>query len=169
MTTTTATRNMAVGVFADRAKAEQAIAELQRVGFSSRQIGIIAPQAGEAGADEGRNETSHNMSVGAGIGMLAGASLACLITGGAISPLLGPVFLGGWMTELLSGGITGGLIGAMIGMGVPEEEAQHYQGGLLAGRTLVTVKADSRYEEAQAVLHRFGAYDPPSEPNATPQ
>jgi uncharacterized protein (TIGR02271 family) len=44
-------------------------------------------------------------------------------------------------------------------MGIPEEEAHWYEQEVKGGRTLVTVKADGRYDEAQALLRRHGAYD----------
>lgn len=51
------------------------------------------------------------------------------------------------------------IAGALIGLGIPEEEAKYYEGEVKAGRTLVTVKADGRYDEACALLRRFGGYE----------
>jgi uncharacterized protein (TIGR02271 family) len=51
-------------------------------------------------------------------------------------------------------------------MGVPEEEARYYDQEFRSGRTLVTVKADGRYDEAQALLRRYGAYDVTSQGGA---
>ena len=42
---------------------------------------------------------------------------------------------------------------------MPEDEAQYYEGEFRAGRTLVTVKSDTRFDEASAILRRYGAYD----------
>jgi uncharacterized protein (TIGR02271 family) len=53
----------------------------------------------------------------------------------------------------------GGLIGALVGAGVPEEEAGYYEGEFKAGRTIVTVTADGREDEARSILRHFGAYD----------
>ena len=53
----------------------------------------------------------------------------------------------------------GTLVGALVGLGVPEEEARYYEGEVTAGRTLVTVKSESRNFEADAILRRNGAYD----------
>jgi len=58
-----------------------------------------------------------------------------------------------------SGAAIAGLAGALIGLGIPEEEAHYYEGEFKAGRTLVTVRAPGRYEEAHDILRRFGAYD----------
>ena len=52
-----------------------------------------------------------------------------------------------------------GLAGTLIGWGIPEEEARYYDSELGAGRTIVTVKADGRADEAWNILMRHGAYD----------
>ena len=53
----------------------------------------------------------------------------------------------------------GGIVGALVGMGIPEPEAQAYQREVEAGRHLVTVKANGRYSEAVAILAANGARD----------
>jgi hypothetical protein len=55
------------------------------------------------------------------------------------------------------GGVVGGLAGVLIGHGIPEHEAHHYQNELAAGRTIVTVKVDGRHDDAVAILRRNGA------------
>ena len=49
--------------------------------------------------------------------------------------------------------------GALIGLGIPEEEAKYYEGEVHAGRTVVTVQAAGRFDEAWQLLTRHGAYD----------
>ena len=46
-----------------------------------------------------------------------------------------------------------------MGMGVPEEHAKYYASEARAGKTLVTVRADSRYDDALRILRDYGAYD----------
>ena len=47
---------------------------------------------------------------------------------------------------------------ALIGLGIPESEAQHYETEFEAGHILVTVKASAgRYAEAIAIMNRAGA------------
>jgi len=53
----------------------------------------------------------------------------------------------------------GGLIGTLVGIGIPEEEARYYEEELVAGQTLVTVRAGYRYDEAVVILHRCGGRD----------
>jgi len=55
--------------------------------------------------------------------------------------------------------LAGGLIGALVSIGVPEEEAHHYQRELKKGRTIVTVKASSGYDDVIAIMNRNGAID----------
>ena len=51
------------------------------------------------------------------------------------------------------------MFGALVGEGVPENEARYYDQEFRSGRSIVTVRADGRYDEAQNTLRRFGAYD----------
>jgi hypothetical protein len=44
-------------------------------------------------------------------------------------------------------------------MGIPEEDARYYETEFRSGRTLVTVQATGRANEALAILRRHGAYD----------
>ena len=48
-------------------------------------------------------------------------------------------------------------MGALVGMGIPEAEAKHFEAGFNAGGVLVTVNGGERAAEAQAVLRRHGA------------
>jgi uncharacterized protein (TIGR02271 family) len=91
-----------------------------------------------------------------------GALWALGIAAGML-PAIGPVIAGGLLASVLAsaagGAAVGGILGALVGLGIPEEEAKYYEGEFRAGRTLVTVKADGRYDEARAILSRHGAYD----------
>ena len=55
------------------------------------------------------------------------------------------------------GAAAGGLLGALVGMGVPEEDAKHFDQGFRSGGTLVTVSAGNRVEEARTCLSESGA------------
>jgi hypothetical protein len=73
------------------------------------------------------------------------------------------VIAGGTLATILAnaagGAAIGGVIGALTGAGIPEDEARYYQNEFEAGRTIVTVKADKRCDEAMMILRRHGAYD----------
>jgi uncharacterized protein (TIGR02271 family) len=78
-------------------------------------------------------------------------------------PVIGPAIAAGTLGVILSNAAAGagivGLIGALIGAGVPEHEAQYYQEEFEAGRTIVTVAADGRADQATTIMRRHGAYD----------
>lgn len=141
-----------IGLLNDRQEAEKAVEELQKSGFSKKDIGIITSE-GVVARDVGK---------GAAFGTVAGALLA----GAALLvPGLGPVLAAGPAATLLAGAsagaLAGGMIGALTAKGVPEEEAHFYAEGIQRGGTLVTVHAEKEEQEAQAmqVLQRHGAAD----------
>jgi hypothetical protein len=97
------------------------------------------------------------MATGAGVGTLWALGIAA-----AIFPPLGVVAGGTLMAVLASaaaGAAAAGLAGALIGLGVPDDEAKYFEGEIKAGRTLVTVKAGSRYDDALNILRQSGGYD----------
>ena len=162
------TRNHAtvVGVFRDGRMAQAAVHELRRVGFHEDQIGVVTrSEAGEHGVKV--RETGSHWEEGAAVGAAAGAGIGALWAVGmatiALPAILPPVLVSSWLVAVLasaaSGAAIAGLAGALIGLGIPEEEATYYETEFQSGRTLVTVQAPGRYEEARDILARFGAYD----------
>jgi uncharacterized protein (TIGR02271 family) len=157
-----------VGVIEDRQQADRAIDELRRAGFDDDQIGVaLRHEEGEFDvADTGETGEETEAGTGAMAGILTGLVLGALAGFGVLSgviPVLGPAIAGGTLGVILSnaaaGAGIGGLVGVLVGAGIPEHEAQYYQGEFEAGRTIVTVQADGRADEALAILHRYGAYD----------
>jgi hypothetical protein len=51
------------------------------------------------------------------------------------------------------------IVERLVSMGVPEEEARYYQGELEVGRSIVTVEAGDRREDAIEILRSNGGYD----------
>jgi len=157
-------RNVIVGVFDDRNQAQQAVNELKRAGFRDDQIGVAARDEGRT-VRHGDEEGSY-AEEGAVTGVAAGAGIGGLwalgIAAGAL-PAIGPVIAGGVLASVLAsaaaGAAVGGLAGALIGLGIPEDEAGYYEDEFKAGRTIVTVKTDGRFNDANDILRRFGAYD----------
>jgi hypothetical protein len=154
-----------VGVFNDIRMAQAAVEELRRVGFREDQIGVVT-RGVESGA-EVRGGTGSYWEEGAAIGAAAGAGIGALWAVGmatiALPPLLPAVVVSSWLVSILasaaSGAAIAGVAGALIGLGIPEEEATYYEGEFKSGRSLVSVQAPGRYEEAHEILGRFGAYD----------
>lgn len=157
-------RTTVVGVFHDRARAEEAHKALRQAGFPENQISIVT--RGEQGETGGAvAEPGNEAGTGAATGAAAGAGLAALASLGmtfGIIPVIGPVLaIGPLAAALLSavgGAAAGGLVGALVGMGLPREEAEYYQEEVQGGRTLVTVRADGRHDEAWTILQRYGAF-----------
>ena len=67
----------------------------------------------------------------------------------------------GRITSLLSElkGSDRSIVKRLVSMGVPEEEARYYQGELELGRSIVTVEAGDRREDALEILRSNGGYD----------
>ena len=100
---------------------------------------------------------------GAAIGAATGATVLALgslgVTFGVI-PVIGPILAVGPLAAALisagAGAAGGGLIGALIGWGIPEEDARYYETEVRAGRYLVTVECGQR-DDARDLLRRYGA------------
>lgn len=150
-------RITAVGVFDDRRHAHLAIDELVANGFSMDQIGLVIPDDGHIEAP--KLEEHSRAAEGAAAGAVAGGSLGALAGAAAALaiPGIGPVIAGGLLAGALTGVAGGGLLGALIGLSVPEEEAQHHENHLRSGKTIVTVKAEGRFDEALAILQKAAA------------
>jgi uncharacterized protein (TIGR02271 family) len=160
-------RSTIVGVFDDRRKADEAVNDLLKAGFRKDQIGVAMRRTEDlAGtrseADTGDSEAGTGAIAGALTGLGLGALAGLGVLAGVI-PVIGPAIAAGTLGVVLSNAAAGagiaGLVGALIGAGVPEHEAKYYHEEFEAGRTIVTVTADSRLDEATAILRRHGAYD----------
>jgi uncharacterized protein (TIGR02271 family) len=164
---TTSRRTTVVGVFDDRDQARRAVEDLKRAGFSDDMIGIAARDREarsdvETARDTTGSKAGKGAATGVGIGAGAGALWGAGILAGVI-PGIGPAIAGGALGVLISSAVAGaaaaGIAGALIGLGIPEDEARYYEDEFKEGRIIVTVKADGRYDEARALLRRAGAYD----------
>ena len=159
-------RSTVVGLFHEPNQAREAIEALKDAGFRGDDIGLLMRDKDEA--REMAGETGTKAGEGAATGALAGGVLGgvagWLVGIGALAiPGLGPFIAAGALGTALTGAAigagVGAVAGALIGMGIPEEEAKWYEEEVKGGRTLVTVKANGRFSEAQALLRRHGAYD----------
>jgi len=160
-------RSTVVGVFEDRHHADKAVSELMKAGFRQDQIGVAMRHAeGVTGASTTADADDSHAATGALTGALTGLGLGTLAGLGVLSgviPVIGPAIAAGTLGVILSNAAAGagiaGLVGALIGAGIPEHEAKYYHEEFEAGRTIVTVTANGRADEATAILRRNGAYD----------
>ncbi|MBN9118318.1 MAG: YsnF/AvaK domain-containing protein [Planctomycetes bacterium] len=157
--------NAVVGVFETKARAEQAIEDLKAAGFDDDKIGMV--YRGEDGntVKTGAAEETY-AEEGAVAGAVAGAAGGALVGAGIIAgviPVVGPVLalgtLGTVLVNAAGGAAIAGVTGALIGWGIPEEDASFYENEVKSGRYLVTVEANGRAIEAREALHRRGGFD----------
>jgi len=161
---TSSTAKTTVGVFETRAAAEKAVSELRAAGYRDDQIGLVAKNAeGKAVRTDGAGDT--NAGEGLAIGAAAGAATGGLVGLGVLAgviPVIGPVLAVGTLGTILlnaaGGAAIAGLTGALIGWGIPEEDAKYYESEVQAGRYLVTVTGE-RHVDARGHFTRLGGYD----------
>jgi hypothetical protein len=161
---TTQKRSTVIGVFEDRLDADRAVGQLLAADFRQDQIGVAMRHTDDV--TMGRETTDANNAPtqaesGAIAGALTGLGLGTLAGLGVVAgvvPVIGPAIAAGTLGVIASNAVVGagiaGLAGALIGAGIPEDEAEYYDGELIAGKTVVTVMADGRYEEALAIIRR---------------
>jgi hypothetical protein len=167
---TATVRSTTVGVFATREAAERAIADLKRAGYRDDQIGLVGKNAdGKTVKTDGAGDT--HAGEGAAIGAATGAGAAALVSLGmsfGVIPVIGPILAVGPLAAALisaaGGAAAAGIAGALIGWGIPEEDAKYYEGEVKAGRYLVTVDRGDRADDARGVFTRHGGYDRSSAP-----
>jgi len=160
----TTRRTHYVGVFDDRNDAELAARDLREKGFKDEQIGYAWRDDAGKTHTEG-NKSGEMAASGAGTGVvlggIIGAGAALLIPG------IGPVVSGGLLatalagaaTGAVAGGVAGGVSGALVGLGIPDVEAKYYDEQFKKGGTLMTVRADDRYNDASEIVRRRRGFD----------
>ncbi|WP_046228087.1 MULTISPECIES: general stress protein [Paenibacillus] len=149
-----------VGVFRNEPQAVQTIRELKAAGFEERDISVLSKNPEDAKAIERETgvdieyEKESSMSETTIFGGLAGmvAGIGTFAIPG-VGPILAAGPIVGMFTGALFGAGAGGLIGALIGYGISEEEANHYNDQLEEGNILVLVaEATGRTEEIYRVF-----------------
>lgn len=156
MTTEMTNRGIVIGVFENEADAQGAIRELNADGFDETHIGIAAHSTDEAtGFTDGAAKTA---AAGAVVGLGTGAIWGLGIVAG-ILPGIGPAIAGGTLAAILSsaavGAATVGLGGALVGLGIADEDVEYYETEFRAGKIIVTVRAGDRADTARAILERY--------------
>ena len=100
------------------------------------------------------------MAIGAAAGAVSGAAVGAGILAGVI-PVIGPVLaigtLGTVLLNAAGGAAIAGIAGALVGWGIPEEDAKYYENEVKAGRFLVTVECGYG-DDARDILKNHGGY-----------
>lgn len=168
-----ATANSVVGVFYTRSEAEAAVRDLRAAGYADDSIGMIARDAEGNMVNERNDETlaGEGAAAGAVVGAGAGALVGLGVLAGTI-PVIGPVLalgtLGTVLVNAAGGAAILGIVGALVGVGIPEDDARYYESEVHGGRFLVTVAAADRQSEAWSILHRSGGYNRTNPPLTAP-
>jgi hypothetical protein len=150
---------MATAVYCIARSETQAIRIAERLragGFRSDDISLLYPdpQGRRDLAHENSTKAPEGAAVGASTGAVIGGTLGWLAGIGALAiPGVGPLIAAGpilaTLSGLAAGGTLGGLSGALVGAGIPEYEAQQYEGKLNRGNILLAVHADDSDEAAK--------------------
>lgn len=149
-------------MFHSREAAEQAIQELKKRGFKDSEIGLVG--RGSEGKPIKLDGAGH-AGEGAAIGAAAGAgtmALGSLAVSFGVIPVIGPILAVGPLAAALisaaGGAAAAGIAGALIGWGIPEEDARFYENEVQAGKFLVTVEGGSRTREPLDIFTRHGGF-----------
>ncbi|MEO8287229.1 MAG: hypothetical protein ABI670_12460 [Chloroflexota bacterium] len=173
-------------MFDDQASAEQAVRDLESHGFTQDQIGYAVRHLDSTAdvsrtadgtltttdapitdtitpreTDEHRGGTREGLVMGGitgvAFGSIVGAAAALLLPG--IGPIVAGGILGAALTGAIAGAATGGIAGSLLHWGFSQEEADYYHSQFESGRTIVTVHAGARGQEAQEILSHNGGYN----------
>lgn len=139
-----------IGYYDSVSEAISVVEELKRQGYSSDEISIISKDMDNV--DHIVNENELNVADDVAAGAVAGAATVGILGGlggvlvglGALAiPGIGPIIAAGPIVAGITGAIAGvgagGFAGALIGVGLPEDEAYLYSEHFNNGKILVLV------------------------------
>ncbi|HSI20433.1 MAG TPA: low temperature-induced protein [Verrucomicrobiae bacterium] len=146
--------------FATRAEADQALANLEGMGYTSSDISVIAKEDGRTVEKDGAGEVAEDTLGGAATGGVIGG-IAGLLAGIGVVPALAGILIGGPVAAALglagaaattvsgavTGAVAGGLIGALTGIGLSEEDAKYYDDAVRGGDIVIGVPVTPDTEE----------------------
>jgi hypothetical protein len=163
----------AVGVFANRLETENALLEIKSSGFPMDNVSVVGRNADTedrvAGVEVHKsidNKADEGAVVGAVTGGALGGITGLLVGLGTLAiPGVGPVLLAGAAATALATTLAGtaigaggaSLLGALIGLGVPDNDAQVYSDLLEQGYYLVVVDgSETQVRHVGEILIRKG-------------
>jgi hypothetical protein len=163
-TMATTHRTIVVGIFDRLRLAQQATEELRAAGFAENEVGIVARNMEVTQLPAEHTEHEDKAEQGLLRGLLAGAGAGGLWAAGMaveLLPGIGEVLVGGVMATIAAGAVVGatagGMLGSLLWAGLPEDEAERFAQEIRAGKIIVTVHTDDRYDEACRLLRENGA------------
>jgi hypothetical protein len=165
----------AIGVFSNRFDTEDALLVIKNTGFPMDKISVIGRNAdtddrvaGLEIRDSIDNKADQGAVAGGVTGGAIGGTTGLLVGLGTLAiPGVGPVLLAGAAATALATTLAGtaigaggaSLIGALIGLGIPDNEAQVYSDLLDRGSYLIVVDAShAQVRSAGEILGRKGIH-----------
>jgi hypothetical protein len=155
-----------LGTANSQAHAETIVNQLVSSGFTYNDVSVIFLNDGNTRDFALKNKTKapEGAITGAGAGGLLGGTLGLLAGIGALAiPGLGPFIAAGPLMAALSGAAVGaavgGIAGGLIALGIPEYEANIYEGKVKEGNILIAVHTETSEQVTRAkdVLQQAGA------------
>lgn len=160
-----------IGVFPDRLKTEMVIKELLASGIKNSDISCIYTNSdGNLKDSQTNKKVESGSAMGAGTGAVIGA-IAGLVVANGIIPGLGAVLVAGPLIEILgltgavattaagvvTGAVAGGILGALVELGVSDEDAKLYQQHLAQGNAIIITRTEIL--SAKDILNKNGAQE----------
>lgn len=165
----------AVGVFRSLRQVEGALTDLRAIGFPMSHISTmtrerhIRPNQAQSGATTGAIVGG---TVGGVFGLVVGLGAIAATAGAGALPILGSVALAltSTVTSGVMGAAGGGALGALMGYGIPQQEALEYRQRIYQGEYVMTLGgtiADIRRAEPilrHWKIENFQVFDRPAAP-----
>ncbi len=161
-------KTRAVGLFSDRQSAETALTQLKDSGFDMNKVSVVNKNtdmdnmaSGASGKSDG-SQVAESAGESAAVGGVAGGAIGLIGSLGILAiPGVGPaaelgVLLANTVFAGALGAASGGLLGALVGWGLPEDQAQYYSDRVnKSGDYLVVIEGDSTtINAAQTILQQ---------------
>jgi hypothetical protein len=154
------------GIYPSMSAVHTGAEALKAQGFRQTDISLL--YSDRSGSKEFAHEAHIKAPEGAAAGTATGATVGGLLgylagIGALTVPGIGPLLAAGPLVASLAGvgaaGGAGGLIGALAGLGIPEYEAERYEGRLKDGGILLSVHCDDSEwaGRAKSILQQTGA------------
>ncbi|MCA9639163.1 MAG: hypothetical protein H6718_05550 [Polyangiaceae bacterium] len=137
-------------VYRDHAHAERAVAELMRLGVDQRRLSLFLTEEVSGLIPKVRPAVPEGAVAGGALGaLLAGiGGIATLALPGLGLVVAGPLAVA--LESAVVGAVGGGFAGALIGIGVPENQAKRYAESLLEHGVIVAA-SPATPDEAQLI------------------